>query len=100
MKKYLILSLFVMLIGCDTNGEVKDANLPKGLSDCDVYNTDYGKVIRCPDSDTKRYVGGKTPTHNTVIVYDTNTKAEYDTVITITKKKKEPYDSFFYAIIC
>ena len=92
MKKYLILSLFLTIVGCntDSNGEVINPNLPKGLRDCTLYDTDYGKVFRCPDSDTKRFVGGKVPVNSTLIVYDTNSQEEYDTVITITKKKKEP----------
>lgn len=68
MKKLLLLAA-VILVGCEGH-KIEDPSLPKGLADCDVYETGYGTVIRCPETTTTNYMSGKIPV-NTVV---TNTK--------------------------
>jgi hypothetical protein len=69
MKKLLLLTT-VLFVGCTTPHKIEEPNLPKGLSDCEVYATVYGTVIRCPETTTTSYMNGKIPVNNAV----TNTK--------------------------
>lgn len=69
MKKILLISS-LFLIGCGPGHRVEDAELPKGLHDCDVYETKYGTVVRCPETTTNSYRSGKVLVSKTA----TNTK--------------------------
>lgn len=81
MKKILVFAA-VLFVGCGPH-KIENPNLPKGLIDCDVYATDYGTVIRCPEITTTHYMSGKVPVNNSV----TNTKKAPNVVIDSTSGK-------------
>lgn len=93
MKKlFFAIIMTVGLIGCIDNSphEITDrSGLPDGLRDCAVYTTDYGTVIRCPNSSTSlSYMSGKVQVHTTVIDTPVVHVPKYDTIVSIVPHKK------------
>lgn len=66
MKKILFFAVAALFVGCGPNNQVEDPTLPKGLQDCDVYETKYGTVVRCPETTTNSYMSGKVLVSKTV----------------------------------
>jgi hypothetical protein len=69
--KIILLAVLLTLVGCKQRyGKIEGPSLPRGLSDCEVYETEYGTVIRCPETTTITYPYDKIVVRNMV----TNTK--------------------------
>lgn len=65
MKTICLLTFIILLAGCSPSAKERNdfTVLPEGLSDCKIYSISNGigeiTVVRCPNSSTTAYKGGK-----------------------------------------